>query len=311
VIKEFEGKKLLQRLALLTLLGTMPTLTFAQAKTEDKKAGTQSSQTGTSNKKAGTQKTPPAAQNVPVGTQDGPVPKALMDKKGNDQMPNRFQPPVPNCGYTGAPECFYVPRDGNVGAMNEEKNTVRVGPGHPAPPPRPDDVKRPAPTVPGTVAHAAAPVTGPAPVTTVAQPYIFSTGTNAGLVSPSNVAVTYGVGSRSRLDKTLTDANILPAACELTSVTYSNTTPGGTTPMKLNVQLWNLTKGKLIDGSTYNPDFTQWHAQTTTLPLSGLLTKGDKIQMRLTIPPSSGWPPNFYQFGLSAKLGCVAPPAHK
>jgi uncharacterized membrane protein YgcG len=61
-------------------------------------------------------------------TTNGPVPAAIQ------QMPARFTPPTPGCGYTGKVDCFYAPKDNSIGAMTNTLNASIVPAGYPAPP---------------------------------------------------------------------------------------------------------------------------------------------------------------------------------
>jgi hypothetical protein len=210
-----------------------------------------------------------------------PVPPAI------DQMPVRFQPPVPGCT-----DCYYtVPEGPHVGAMGTTNNEKVV-------PPDPNKpVPKPAPASPTNNTATATPPT----IATNPNDLIFSSGTGAWAIRSATPVPLY-IGARTALSRTETETLTVPEACTLSGIDYT-TTAGTITTLAIPLSLWNVTtKTKLAD---LPADWNSWKAVTyPTVAVNKPLAAGDKLQVRLTQPAFASLPANF-QFTIKVSAHCL------
>lgn len=196
-------------------------------------------------------------------TSAGPVPPAIQ------QMPNRFQPPVPGCT-----DCYYtVPSGKVVGAMGRTNN---------------EGIK---------VTH---PIAAPAAVT-ASNDLIFKSGAGVWAFR-SPVPLPLFIGSAVGLSHSPSASLTLTSACNLQSVDY--TTDGGMlTTVSIPLSLWDVTtRTKLVDLPT---NWNSW--KTVVYPpvkVDKLVPAGHKLQVRVTQPAFSKLPPNF-QFNINVSAHCL------
>jgi hypothetical protein len=212
-------------------------------------------------------------------TSAGPVPPAI------EQMPSRFQPPVPGCT-----DCFYtVPSGKVVGAMGTTNNEdIKVTNPRPQPPP----------IATSAVKAKARPVAVPPPPSMTDLG--FKPIAKAAPISSTTPLILF-IGSTAELSKSPLSALTLSASCNLSSIDY--TTEAGTpTTSWIPVSVWDLTsKSKLADLPT---DWSESKVMTyPTISVGKELPAGHKVQIRLLQPASSTLPGNF-RFNISVKGHC-------
>jgi hypothetical protein len=217
------------------------------------------------------------ANKVP-DTSPGPVPPAI------EQMPSRFQPPVPGCT-----DCYYtVPSAKVVGAMGTTNNEdVKVT----NPRPQPASLStHPATATPGAILPRSDHIDLGFKPTVRAWPVT------------SNTPLPLFIGSTGELSTSPLSALTLNASCNLDSIDY--TTQAGTpTTISIPLSLWDVTtKSTLADLPT---DWNSWKVMTyPTVSVGKQLPAGHKVQIRLTQPASSTLPVNF-QFNIAIKGNCI------
>ncbi len=211
----------------------------------------------------------------------GPVPPAIQ------QMPNRFQPPVPGCT-----DCYYtVPSGKVVGAMGTTNNEgIKVA--HP--------ISAPAPPPAASAPAAAAASPHPVPSADYTD-LVFKSGAGVWPIRTTTPLPLF-IGSATGLSRTGAATLTLASACDLHSVEY--TTQAGTiTTVSIPLSLWDVTTNtKLADLPT---DWNSWKPVTyPEINIGKQLPAGQKLQVRLTQPASSELPVNF-QFTISVSAHCL------
>ncbi|MCU1226080.1 MAG: hypothetical protein JWQ42_4173 [Edaphobacter sp.] len=204
----------------------------------------------------------------------GPVPPAIQ------QMPNRFQPPVPGCT-----DCYYtVPTGKVVGAMGTTNNEG-------VPPPDPAHTPKPA----ATPATAAADALSGAAFTDIS----FSSG-NGVWPSKATGPLPLFIGSTVGLSPSSATALTLASACSLNSVDYT-TTAGTPTTLPIPLSLWDVTtRTKLADLPT---DWNSWKSVVyPPIHVGKQLPAGHKLQVRLTQPAEL---PTNFQFTIKVSAHCL------
>jgi hypothetical protein len=215
-------------------------------------------------------------------TSAGPVPPAIQ------QMPNRFQPPVPGCT-----DCYYTVPSGKVlGAMGTTNNEgIKVT--HP--------ISAPAPPPPAASAPAAAAASTRTVPSVDYTDLVFKSGAGVWPIR-TTAPLPLFIGSATGLSRTGAATLTLASACDLHSVEY--TTQAGTiTTVSIPLSLWDVTTNtKLADLPT---DWNSWKPVTyPEIDVGKQLPAGHKLQVRLTQPASSELPVNF-QFTISVSAHCL------
>jgi hypothetical protein len=225
-------------------------------------------------------------QNTPPDTSAGPVPPAIQ------QMPDRFQPPVPGCT-----DCYYtVPSGKVVGAMGTTNNEGIV-------------VKNPItlPVLPKPAAAAAAGATA----SNAAPSVVVDTNTYSDLIFKSGdgvwpirstSAIPLFIGSPAGLSRDASRSMVISASCDLHSVEYS-TQAGTITTLNIPLSLWDVTTKTLIADLPTN--WNSWQiVKYPSVSVDKRIPAGHRLQVKVVQPASATLPVNF-QFTINVAARCL------
>jgi hypothetical protein len=218
----------------------------------------------------------------PPDVSAGPVPPAIQ------QMPDRFQPPVPGCT-----DCYYtVPSGKVVGAMGTTNNEGIVVT-HPV-----------AGAAPSKDAAVAAPSSSSTSAAVAAHAYtdlVFKSGDGVWAIR-SATPIPLFIGSATGLNRDARTAMALSSGCDLQSVDYS-TQAGIITTLNIPLSLWDITtRTKLSDLPT---DWNSWHmVKYPSVTINKRIPAGHRLQVKVVQPAFSALPLNF-QFTINVTAHCL------
>jgi hypothetical protein len=207
------------------------------------------------------------------------------------QMPNRFQPPVPGCT-----DCYYtVPAGKVVGAMGTTNNEgIKVA----NPTPAPAAAK---PVANTGSKPAAAPTASAALPSTDYNDLVFKSGAGAWPVR-STTPLPLFIGSAAGLSRNASATLALVSTCNLHSVSYT-TTAGTPAKISIPLSLWDVSTGtKIVDLPT---SWDSWAPVVyPDVKVGKQVPAGHKLQISLTQPAYSALPVNF-QFTIEVTAHCL------